>query len=77
MQPMFQIVQKTSCFQITRKKYCNVENLCKIPTIEDGKKFTKNANLCQNTKTTKRHEITFSKYCSFDSRGDTINPKLA
>ena len=33
--------------------------------------------LFQNTKTAKFHEITFSKYCSFDSHGDVINPKLA
>ena len=33
--------------------------------------------LFQNTKTTKFHEITFSKYCSFGSRGDVINPKFA
>ena len=29
--------------------------------------------LFQNIKITKLHEITFSKYCSFDSRGDVIN----
>ena len=33
--------------------------------------------LFQNTKTTKFHEITFSKYFSFDSRGDVLNPNLA
>ena len=38
---------------------------------------TKEEYLFQNTKTTKFHEITFSKYCSFDSHGDVINPKLA
>ena len=33
--------------------------------------------LFQNTKTTKFHEIIFSKYCSFDSCGNVINPKFA
>ena len=33
--------------------------------------------LFQNAKTAKFHEITFSKYCSFDSRGVIINPKFA
>ena len=31
----------------------------------------------RNTKIAKFHEITFSKYCSFDSHGDGINSRLA
>ena len=31
----------------------------------------------QNTEIPKFHEITFSKYCSFDSRGDAINSRSA
>ena len=33
-------------------------------------------HLFQNTKTTKFYEITFSKYCSFDSRSGVINQKM-
>ena len=33
--------------------------------------------LFQNTKTTKFHEITFSKYFSFDFHGDVLNPNMA
>ena len=33
--------------------------------------------LCQNTKVTNFYEINLSKYCSFDSCEDVVNPKLA
>ena len=33
--------------------------------------------LFQNTKTTKFHETTFSKYFSFDIHGDVLNPNMA